>query len=78
MRIPRAAPGEPRAASVERRARASMRAAIKDRLLHDLHKMSSARDSEMARADSDLVEILHDYQTDLMDDDELTSHQEKK
>ena len=26
----------------------------------------------MARADSDLVEILHDYQTDLMDDDELT------
>ena len=34
--------------------------------------MTSARDSEMARADSDLVEILHDYQTDLIDDDELT------
>ena len=34
--------------------------------------MASARDSEMARADSDLVEILHDYQPDLMDDVELT------
>ncbi|XP_037088551.1 uncharacterized protein LOC119109105 [Pollicipes pollicipes] len=52
--------------------KSALRAAIVDRLLQDLRKMSSAKGSEMARAESDLIEILHDYQTDLMDDDEHT------
>ena len=56
----------------EGRAKSGLRAAIVDRLLQDLRKMASARGSEMARAESDLIEILHDYQTDLMDEDEKT------
>ena len=48
------------------RARAGLRATIVDRLPHDLRKMAPACGSEMARTESDLMEILHDYQTDLM------------
>ncbi|KAF0304580.1 hypothetical protein FJT64_023611 [Amphibalanus amphitrite] len=62
----------PRPPASEERARSGLRAAIVDRLLQDLRKMASARGSEMARAESDLIEILHDYQTDLMDEDEKT------
>ncbi|KAF0292288.1 hypothetical protein FJT64_009715 [Amphibalanus amphitrite] len=62
----------PRPPASEERAKSGLRAAIVDRLLQDLRKMASARGSEMARAESDLIEILHDYQTDLMDEDEKT------
>lgn len=67
-------PGElsPGAKSTEVQNKSGFRAAVVDRLLHDLRKMSSARGSEMARAESDLIEILHDYQTDLMDEEEET------